>query len=73
MFNALGNSVCECSDACCVFNIAGIKTNLCAVCADIIMDTCIGNLKQSPHSMTFHVKDKNNYSRSFCAGTVMRE
>lgn len=55
-----------------MFDIAGIKTSLCRVCADTIITTCRENLRQSPQSMTFHSEDDSNYTLSFCTGTVMR-
>ena len=72
VINALEECACECVEAQCVFDIAGIKTSLCRLCADIVINICKHNLRSSPHSMTFHSEDDNNYRLSFCTGTVMR-
>jgi hypothetical protein len=50
--------------------IAGIGSNICALCYRMLMHIIISNLSESPHSPALHYNESGYVTISFCTGTL---
>lgn len=56
-----------------IVHIAGIRSNLCALCYRMLEHIIISNLSESPHSPTLHYNESGYVTLSFCSGTLMAQ